>query len=184
MFALAGDSSTARIGFLLAVTCNVPVALAGRVAVSGIPGLIPSLKGELAEWVRPVAAWGYGLLLASLLPYLDTSLWTAAILAAGASAAAGALMYVAPGTSTPAGLRLHRRQRSGTAWRHEGVVFVATRAARLLIPTGGGSLLFGHPGPAVLCLWAAAGAELVAASLRPRNAAASDQSTRTKERMR
>lgn len=180
---LAGDLTATRIGFLLAVAGNVPVALAGRL-VATLPSDDLSRARALLEWIRPCAAWAYALLLAALLPYVDVSQWSAVLTAAGANTVAGALMYVLPGETTPAGLRLRQRELTGAMWRYERQTFVASRLAKLLFPAAGVLLVTGRLLLAALCLWGGGAAALLAYTLPPRNAAGPDSSIREKEKIR
>ena len=152
---VAGDPLAAQIAFILAVVGNVPVALAGRLATTAV--LERSVAEGIIEWARPVAAWAYALLLTALLPYVDASVATPLLTAAGANAIAGALMYVAPGASSPAGARLRDRRRAGVARRHEAIVFTASRCARLAVPAAAVLVLAGRPIAGLLSLWAAVG---------------------------
>jgi len=165
--AVVGDVETARLVFLLTVGANVPIGLAGRAFDgSGVRGDV----GALIEWARPCAAWLYAGLLVSLLASSSGAMADALTVAATVSVFVGVAMYVFPGRSTPAGVRLEQRRRTGRSWRHERECFVLGRASRALTPVSVVALLTGSHPLALALILAAATSGLTAASLRPRNA--------------
>jgi len=175
--AVAGDAPTARLVFLIAVAANVPIALAGRVAIGMIAEREAAstaaerwFSSGTVEWSRTLAAWTYAAMLLLLLPHaappLDGALRTAAV----AVTLAGALAYVVPGRSTPAGLRLAVRGATGAAWAREVSVFTLGRTSRVLPIGVVPGLALGRPVLAFVVMFAAFAAALLSVSLRPRNA--------------
>ncbi len=166
----AGDVRTAQVVFLLTVTVNVPMSLAGRAFAARPDRSIPDGLLPLVEWARPAASVAYALLLLSVSPYATGVARDALVPAAVASLVAGALAYVVPGSSTPSGARLRNRRLAGTTWRNETPSFHLARASRVLTPAAVVAVLGGAPVVALVLLLLACGTALTAASIRPRNA--------------
>jgi hypothetical protein len=175
--AAVGDASTARLVFLIAVAGNVPMALAGRLAIGVLVDRAARsttaerwLVSGAVEWSRTFAALLYAAMLLLLLPYASPPLDRALMTAATVMVVAGAFAYVAPGRSTPAGLRLAVRTDKGSAWPREGPVFALGRVSRVLPFGVVPALGLGRPALAFVVMLAAAAAALLAVTLRPPNA--------------